>query len=363
MILLFLVVLISISALLAFHEFGHFILAKKFGVKVEEFGIGFPPRIFGKKIGETIFSINLIPFGAFVRLLGEVERKDQKNSFSSKPIWQRALIVLGGVIMFWIMGFIILFGVFSLKKVPIGIGDEDWRFSEKPVIQIVKVLKGTPAQAEGLKEGDKILEIIEEEKIYKVDKITEFQYLISNLKGKEISLKIEREGKISQISLVPREKHPEGEGPIGIGIKRVVYPTSLLSAFKLAFFFTGKITLDVFKGFYLLFSSLIKKKTLPQGMEPMSVVGIFYFFYQTAKGNLLYFFELMAIISIYLAVFNLLPIPALDGGKLLFLGIEAIKGKPVSQKLEQKITTFFFLLLIFLVILITFKFDIPRLLK
>lgn len=362
MVLLFFLVLLSISALLALHELGHFILAKKFGVKVEEFGIGFPPRIFGKKIGETIYSINLIPFGAFVKLLGEEERKDIKGSFSSKPVWQRVLIVLGGVIMFWIIGFLVLFLILSLK-VPIGIGDGDWKLSEKPVIQIIEVLKGTPAEANGLIEGDKIIEIKKEREIYKVDRTNEFQELISKFKGEKISLKIERSGKILEISLVPRKEYPEGEGPIGIGIKRVVYPTSLFSALKLAGYFTGKITLDVLKGLYLLFSSLIKEKSIPKGMEPMSVVGIFYFFYQAAKVNLIYFFELLAIISIYLAVFNLLPIPALDGGKLLFLGIEAIRKKPVSPKLEQKITAFFFLILLFLVIFVTFRFDIPRLLK
>lgn len=362
MIFIFILVLISISTLLALHELGHFVLAKKFGVKVEEFGLGLPPRIFGKKIGDTIYSLNLIPFGAFVKLLGEEEKKDTKGSFSSKPLWQRALIVLGGVIMFWIIGFVVLFIVFSFK-VPIGIGDKDWSFSERPKIQIVEVLENTPAKKAGLKIGDRILEIKREDKIFKVDKLKDFQNLISEFRGKEIILKIERENEVLEISLIPRKEYPETEGPLGIGIKRVIYPSSLFSALKLAGYFTGKITLDVIRGLFLLISSLVKEKSLPPGVEPMSVVGIFYFFYETAKINLLYFLELIGVVAIYLAVFNILPIPALDGGKLLFLGIEAIRRKPLSPKLEQKITAFFFLVLIFLVIFVTLRFDIPRLLK
>src|SRR4030042_5710853 len=108
MILTCLISFFSLIALVTLHEFGHFIVAKRFGVKVEEFGIGYPPRIFGKKIGETIYSLNLLPFGAFVKIYGHEDRGKGLGSFSSKPIWQRMLVVLGGGITFWVVSAILL---------------------------------------------------------------------------------------------------------------------------------------------------------------------------------------------------------------------------------------------------------------
>src|SRR3989344_685296 len=119
MILTILVAFISLIGLMVIHEFGHFILAKKFGIRVEEFGIGYPPRLLGKKIGETIYSINLIPFGAFVKVYGETGGIEDYHSFTGKPMWQRFAIVLGGVVSFWVVAVIILSivsGVWGLPK-------------------------------------------------------------------------------------------------------------------------------------------------------------------------------------------------------------------------------------------------------
>ena len=133
-------VLLGFGGIVMIHELGHFILAKKFGVKVEEFGLGYPPRLFGKKIGETVYSINLLPFGAFVKIYGEESRINDPRSFSSKPFWEKALIVLGGVISFWIVAVIILSIIMGIGA-PTIIGDEEdhnfssnafFRFSGKP---------------------------------------------------------------------------------------------------------------------------------------------------------------------------------------------------------------------------------------
>ena len=122
--LLVFIAFISLMSLIITHELGHFLLAKKFGIKVEEFGIGYPPRIYGKKVGETIYSLNLLPFGAFVRIFGHEERIDHPRSFSNKPIWQRALVILGGVVSFWIVAAILLTLVMALG-VPSIINDSD----------------------------------------------------------------------------------------------------------------------------------------------------------------------------------------------------------------------------------------------
>ena len=138
----------SIIALMVLHEFGHFILAKKFGVKVEEFGVGYPPRIFGKKFGETIYSLNLLPFGAFVKIYGETERTEDPWSFGGKPIWQRALVILGGVVSFWVISFV-LFSVVMSLGLPVGIEDEDTAGFKNPKVQIYEISQGSPAEKAG----------------------------------------------------------------------------------------------------------------------------------------------------------------------------------------------------------------------
>lgn len=125
MILTILIAFISLIALIVLHEFGHFILAKKFGAKVEEFGIGYPPRLFGKKFGETIYSLNLLPFGAFVKVHGEEGGVENYRSFTNKSIWQRVLIVLGGVVSFWIIAAILLTIVAGVWGLPVAVLDTD----------------------------------------------------------------------------------------------------------------------------------------------------------------------------------------------------------------------------------------------
>ena len=151
MILTIIIAFISLVGLIVLHELGHFLLAKKFGVKVEEFGIGYPPRLFGKKIGETIYSLNLLPFGAFVKIYGQEERIDDSRSFSSKPFYQKALIVLGGVVVFWIVAAILLSIVMG-TGVPSMIDDNQTGVLRDPKVQIISIAYGSPAeQAELIK--------------------------------------------------------------------------------------------------------------------------------------------------------------------------------------------------------------------
>src|SRR4030042_1003713 len=159
MIFTIVITFISIIALLVLHEFGHFIVAKKMGVKVEEFGVGYPPRIFGKKIGETIYSVNLLPFGAFVKIPGESGEKsnlEDYQSFTGKPVWQRALIMLGGVVSFWIVAAILLSIVYGIGA-PQAISDEETGPLVNPKIQLIGIASDSPAEEAGLKAGDAIL--------------------------------------------------------------------------------------------------------------------------------------------------------------------------------------------------------------
>lgn len=367
MILTIIIVFISLIVLLVLHEFGHFIIAKRFGVAVEEFGIGYPPRLFGKKIGETIYSLNLLPFGAFVRIRGEEGEGDTTledyRSFTGKSFWQRVLIILGGVLSFWIIAAILLSIVMGLG-VPTIIGDEVNHNLVNPRVQIVAVAPGSPAETAGIKVGDTItsFNLKNKNEKLKIDKVKEVQELTEKYQGEEIILTIERGKEVFDVFLIPRVSPPEGEGAMGVALVRtsiVSHPwwKAPLKGIQASVQLTGTIVVRLAQTFW----NLLQGHGFPPGAQLMGPVGLGSLMSQVAQMGVNYYLQFIAVISLYLAVFNILPIPALDGGKLLFLTIEKIKGSPVNQKIEQKVTAFFFTLLIALMVWVTIQ-DIQRLL-
>jgi len=350
---------ISLIILIILHELGHFLLAKKFGVRVDEFGVGYPPRIWGKKIGETIYSINFLPFGAFVKIFGEDEITSDSRSFSSKPIWQKSLIIVGGVVSFWLVGAILLSIVFSIGT-PHVIDDNVSGLSDAKV-QIVGVGVDSPAEQAGLKIGDHIKQFSILNDQFSIDKVSQIQVLTEQHNGQEVVLTIQRGKKLFDVELIPRAKPPAGEGAMGVALVRTTiksYPWYKAPIKGVEA--TGLLTFSVLEGLYGIVKSLILGQGMPAGAQVVGPIGIFSLFAQVGQLGVNYFLQFIAMISVYLAIFNLLPIPALDGGKLLFLIIEAVRGKPVNQKIEQKITAFFFSLLILLMIWVTIK-DVIRL--
>jgi len=355
MILMIIIAGAGLVGLLALHEFGHFIVAKKFGVKVEEFGIGLPPRLFGKKIGETIYSINLIPLGAFVKLYGEeAGGKDDPRSFSEKPVWQRSLIILAGVISFWIISAILLSFIFAIG-VPVAVNDADEGLIN-PRVQILAVGKDVPAEAAGIQIGDIIKKMESGSGEIKVDKVIQVQEFTKISEGEEIILTIKRGKETFEVSLVPRVDYPENEGAMGVALARTMikkYPWH--KAILEGVIETGRITVAAVQGWKEIISSLAGGEGMPAGAEVVGPVGIFRIFIQMETLGAVYFLRFLAIVSIFLALFNILPIPALDGGRFLFLIIEGIRGKPISPSFEGKVTTVCFLFLIVLIILVTIK--------
>jgi regulator of sigma E protease len=351
MILTILIIFFSLIGLIVLHELGHFILAKLFGVKVEEFGIFLPPRLIGKKIGETIYSLNLLPFGAFVKLYGEEGGVEDIRSFSEKPIWQRALIIVGGVASFWIISIILLSIVMGLG-VSVGVSDEENGTLVNPKVQVLAVAPNSPAEIAGIKVGDTLRQF---------NKVKEVQEFTEEYAGQEVTLTIGRGGRTFEVSLVPRLDPPEDEKAIGVVLARTAiksYPwyQAPIKGIEATVESTGIIiiTLAEVSGGFLL------GKGLPPGVQLVGPIGIGSLMIQFAGLGINYYLHFIAVISIYLAIFNILPIPALDGGKLVFLGIEAVKKKPVSPKIEQRITAVFFTLLIVLIVWITIN-DIIRL--
>lgn len=198
---------------------------------------------------------------------------------------------------------------------------------------------------------------IKNEKL-KITKVKEVQEFTEMNKGEEVILTIQRGKEVFDVSLVPRVSPPEGEGPMGVALARTAIKSwPWYQAPIQGIIATANLTLAIIQGWAQALVNAIKG--LPTGAQLMGPVGIFDLFTQVSQLGIVYFLQFIAIISIYIALFNILPIPALDGGKLLFLGIEVVRKKPVSQKTEQNITTFFFGLLILLIILVTIK-DIMR---
>lgn len=354
-ILLFIVI---IGFLIFAHEFFHFLAAKRAKVKVEEFCIGFPPRIFKRKKGETLYSIGVIPFGGFVKMFGENSRKKSKGSFYQKSIGKRAQIVAAGVLSNFLIA-IIFFSVTFKIGYPEVIEKEIPQNVKNVNIQIAAIAKDSPADKAGIKPGDKIIEIKTENFTGKPTEIEEVQKITKESLGKPIILLIQRGNKTIEKEIIPRKKPPKEEGPIGvILVKTGIVKYSLSQAISKGFkstFILSRLTLSAF---YQIIKNALFGKKVP-GLELTGPIGAGGFFTQMVNLGLPYILYFIALLSLNLAIINAFPFPALDGGKLMFLVIEKIKKSPVKTEIENIINQIGLAILIILMIIITFK-DIRR---
>ncbi len=345
------IAIISLIFLIIFHELGHFLFAKKFGVRVDEFGIGYPPRVWGKKIGETLYSINLLPLGGFVKIYGHEERIEESDSFTTKPFWQKSIIILAGVAVFWVIAAILLSVVVYIGA-PSAISDNEVTGFQDPKVQIISIADSSPASGSNLKVGDIIKSINDQE----IDKVYQVQNLVSENKGEEIILTVQRGQKLEDIKITPRLDYPQEEGSMGVGLlrtglKKTVWYKAPVKGVEA----TVNLTKAVVGGWIITIKGLVQNGELPAGVEVKGPIGIFELFNNFGGLGVSYFLQFVAVIAISLALINILPIPALDGGWFLFLVIEKIIGRPLNQKWVQNISVFFFFLLILLLIWVTVK--------
>lgn len=336
-------VFVSLSILILVHELGHFGAAKFFGVRVEEFGFGFPPRIYGKKIGETIYSINALPLGGFVRIPGEdgdVEATDGRT-FVDKPAWQRVIMLVSGVFMNIVAGWIGLTIVFMIGSAP--------------HLIISGIAKDSPAEAVGLKSGDLVLSAGRGEiKLVDPIKADDFSNLFKTLPEAEVSLKIMRGEETLEMKAIGRVIPPVGEGPLGVVLSEVGFAKSgFFSSLVKGVTATGEILKGIFQGFYILITQAFSH---PEILSAVSgPIGIFSLAGDASHLGFVYFLQLMALISLNLAVLNLIPFPALDGGRVLLLLIEKIRGKNLSLKFQMIFNSIGFFVLILLMIIVSVK--------
>lgn len=358
-----LVFLFTILVLVLIHEFGHFIMAKKFNIKVLEFGFGLPPRAWGKKVGETILSINWLPFGGFVKLLGEDE-EDKKvlemlRSFAAQKVWKRIIVVVAGVVMnlllAWILFYIVLISQ-NFRIIYPALG---------PTLTIDKVEPGYPAYGSGLLEGDKVLSVDGKE-------VTNPDEAIPLIKGKKdnepVTLTVSNidGGNIRNITIIPKEVSP-GDRRIGVVFSPIpfkIYKTPVEKTFS-GILYSFDATRYTFLGLGNLIADLGQKnfqKASQSVAGPVGLAVITRDIVSLGKDAALFYLWFVGIMSLTLTIFNVLPIPALDGGRLFFLIVEAVSGRRVHPGFERMVHTIGMIVLLGLIILISIS-DVSKFIK
>ena len=351
--------IIVLGVLVFVHEFGHFIFAKRAGMKVEEFGLGFPPRIWGIKKGETLYSLNAIPFGGFVKILGEDgDQRDNPRSFSSKTIGSRLLVIVAGVTMnFFLAVFLLMItNFFGLR---IGLIDEKTAsIARNKAVQIIEISKDSPANNVGLKLLDEVVGFKHNSSLKTVSSAEDVQDFVRENSGQSLTVVIKRNKEILEKEIIPRVNPPAGQGALGVSLALtgvVSYPWH--EAIWRGVYDAVILTINTVIGYFMLFKTLLLKGKLIADVS--GPVGIATITGQAARMGTNYLMQFVALISINLAVLNIIPFPALDGGRAMLIIIEKIKGSPINKRAEQLVNTVGFALLIALMLYVTTK-DIIR---
>lgn len=365
-----LVFVLTLLVLVVIHELGHYFAAKRFNIRPLEFGFGLPPRIWGKQIGETLWSLNWLPFGGFVRLAGEddVEEDVPKNrQFSTANVWKRIVVVVAGVVMnlllAWILFYIVLAAQGFKTQIPLlsphhfaGVNQVN-----EELVLVANVSANSPAEKSGIHPEDRIL-------TFNGSPLKSAQELVDQTKqhaGRQIQLTVSENLAGSNprlINITPRENPPAGQGALGIAMSSGAVAT-LAYETPTQKLFSGPIhsfNLTVYSGEILgqtIATAFIRKDIAPVSQTVAGPVGITALVKQILdiKNPLIPYLNFVAAISLNLALVNVLPFPGLDGGRLFFLLIEAIFKKKIHPNIERYIHTVGFAILLALIVLVTFS--------
>lgn len=372
--------LIILVLLVVVHEFGHAVVARRNGVIVEEFGIGFPPRAWGRKLKNgVLFSLNWLPLGGFVKLQGEHDSARKKGDYGAATFWQKTRILLAGVLVNWVVAALLL-TILALTGLPKVLPDQfsvqgDTTTVSNPLV-VTAVSKDSPAEKAGLKARDSIIRfngqaVPSSESLQEATKVS---------RGKEIEIIYSRDGSEQRTVAVLRTDNIDNQGFLGIGTGQQSFIRSSWSAPIVGFVTTLQFTKATFEGLGGLVANLatglasqlsFSEATRAEGGKdlalagdsvggPLSILGILFPAAQQAGLTQLVF--MTAIISLTLAVMNVLPIPALDGGRWFTMAIFRLLQRPLTKEREESIQTAGFLTLMALVVLVTYL-DVTKIIK
>jgi len=315
-----------LGVLVVIHEFGHFIVARLVGIRAEKFSIGFGPVLFSRKMGGTEFVVSLLPLGGYVKLSGESpeEATGAADEFQGKALWQRLAVVLAGPLMNAFLAYVLFVAVFVTGQPTL-------------VSKIGKVLEGTPAASAGLKEGDRILSV-------NGTAVSTWDEVLHELQSDrpQTSLSIETDGVAREVSVTPVRRevtslggHKKSRPFLGIApANEIVHvKTGFAKAWLLAAQKVWELTAMIFASLVLMVTGTVSFKDSMTGP-----IGIFFMTQQAAQLGFAYLLYFMGSLSVSLFVLNLLPIPVLDGGHVLFMLIEKVKGSPLNERIREKMT-------------------------
>lgn len=348
------------------HEFGHFYAAKKSGVRVDEFGLGFPPRLWSKEWKGTLYSLNAIPFGGFVKIFGEnpdqesIAGPDREKSFVNKPKWVQVVILAAGVIMNIVFAWV-LFSIAFMSGMTMGVSETNSKYIENPHVIVLDTLPESPAAKAGLVAGDEILS-------YKAGPLQAttsaasvelIQEAIKDSKGMTVAFDVKRLSGNEYIEVKPEKGVLGDRFAVGISmdlVGSVSLPVhkALWEGAKL----TGSMFVNIVVSLYnLIHDAIVGDADISQISGP---VGIARLVGDAGRLGFVYLLSFTAFISLNLAVLNLVPFPALDGGRILFVAIEAVSRRKISPRVANSINTVGFGALILFMLFITYK-DIAKL--
>lgn len=358
--------IVIILVLVVSHEFGHFIVAKKSGIRVDEFAFGFKPRLFSIKKGETEYSFNALPIGGYVKIFGEnpdeesMNGPDRDRSFINKPKYIQALVLIAGVTMNFLVAWLLI-SIGFMSGLPSSVSSAPASAKMENVnLVVIDVNKNSPAEKAGLKTGDKIIHLQTAKDSVNIDSIDSLQSFVKSHNGENISVSFMRGPDAKETNVIPEKSNVSNVALIGIsmdmiGTLKLSIPQAIWEGLKLS----SDLFITTLKGFYnLIIGSFTGHSQISSLTGPVGIVGVVG---DAVKFGFIYLLSFTALISINLAVINLMPFPALDGGRLLFLLIEKIKGSRINPKVANTINLIGFSLLILLMVVITYH-DIVKLL-
>jgi regulator of sigma E protease len=359
--LIFIVVLVI---LILVHEWGHFIAAKKTGMRVDEFGIGFPPKVFSVKKGETEYSLNSLPIGGFVRIYGEnlddvSQDSDRSRSFSARPKWAQAIVLVAGVFMNVVLAWAIYVGIF-MSGMPTQV-DETSASSDAQLF-LSAIMPGSPL-AETIKPGTQVLSISSEEDRIEFPTPTAFRGLVEVSSGQELVMQYRYAGEEGVVNFIPqagllRDDPDRVAAGVALSLveeKNYGFFEAMWKAADFTWYGLKAITIGLTS---YIADAFVGRADLSQVAGPVGIYGMVSDAAATGWVPLLMF---TAIISLHLAVLNLLPFPALDGGRLVFVAIESITRKPINPVWAGRINALGMIILLLLIAVVTWS-DIMKLL-